>query len=444
MIDRDAIVLAHQRKRGMRPDAMRFMRPDAQRYVRPDIARFLAPGADPASVFPAVDTKYSPTQRRIPAGQAGGGRWVDELVAGGQSIMGSIFGDVVGGALGSAVGALGSIGSSSGAGISGGVDASVGDVSLDVGNSIQAFADTDTSNSWTDLIGNDLTAPVPIPNADAEDIPANLEEVNGRRGNSPNSYFPGASTQQLVRLDQAVARSENALTQIRQYDAEWRPSETSLRAPGSIEGVIRSAEARAAESETRLDQLRFGIGGNFPPQTPSPRSITSSPRIFDGGAWIDAYRGINNAPDLFGQAVWPFDKGTVAVGRVDGDLYFGVNSTAPGYASSDRSRAIQFRENLTSKYPLDMDLRNIGGVPNDGLFHAETTLLLRAASDRGGSLENRSIEIMVDREVCYSCGEILPKLGVELGDPYVVFVERDTGFRSEMWNGRWLSGRYKR
>ncbi|WP_441241305.1 hypothetical protein [Tardiphaga sp. 768_D3_N2_1] len=438
MIDRDAIVLAHQRKRGMRPDA--------HRYIRPDVARFLLPGTAPASVFPALDIKYSPTQRRIPAGQTGGGRWVDELVASGENLLWGGLQDLVGGGLANALGgALGSIGSSLGAGLGGGVDAAIGDASVNAGDSVQAFADTDTSNSWTDLIGNDLTTPVPIPNADAaEDIPANLEEVNARRGNSPNSYFPGASTQQLVRLDQAVARSENALTQIRQYDAEWRPSETSLRAPGSVEGAIRSAEARAAESETRLDQLRSGIGGNFPPQTPSPRSAASSPRVFDGGAWIDSYRGINNAPDLFGQAVWPADKGTVAVGQIDGDLYFGVNSTAPGYGSPDRLMAVQFRDSLISKYPFDMDLGNIGGVPNDGLFHAETTLLLRAASDHGGSLENRSIEIMVDREVCYSCGQILPKLGMELGNPYVVFVERDTGFRSEMWNGRWLSGRYKK
>lgn len=436
MIDRDAIVLAHQRKRGMRPDA--------HRYIRPDVARFLLPGTVPASVFPVLDIKYSPTQRRIPAGQTGGGRWVDELVASGENLLWGGLQDLVGGGLANALGgALGSIGSSLGAGLGGGVDAAIGDASVSAGDSVQAFADTDTSNSWTDLIGNDLTTPVPIPNADAaEDIPANLEEVNARRGNSPSSYFPGATTQQLVRLDQAVARSETALTQIRQYDAEWRPSETSLRAPGSVEGAIRSAEARAAESETRLDQLRFGIGGNFPPQTPSPRSAASSPRVFDGGAWIDAYRGINNAPDLFGQAVWPADKGTVAVGQIDGDLYFGVNSTAPGYSDADWNTAARFRESLIDKYPRTMNTYDIGKMPNDGLFHAEATILLRAANSSGGSLENRSIEVIVDREICRSCGSVLPKLGLELGNPYVVFTERWTGLRSEMWNGRWLSGRY--
>jgi len=67
---------AHQRARFMRHDAARFMRPDAARWIRPDVARFLKPGTDPADVFVAL--KYSPTQRRIPAGRTGGGRWTDE------------------------------------------------------------------------------------------------------------------------------------------------------------------------------------------------------------------------------------------------------------------------------------------------------------------------------------------------------------------------------
>lgn len=42
--------------------------------------------------------------------------------------------------------------------------------------------------------------------------------------------------------------------------------------------------------------------------------------MFDGGAWIDAYRSINNAPDLFGRPMWSYDKGTVAAGEIDGKL----------------------------------------------------------------------------------------------------------------------------
>jgi hypothetical protein len=163
-----------------------------------------------------------------------------------------------------------------------------------------------------------------------------------------------------------------ALTQIRQYDPEWEPREQSLTSPGSVEGAIARAEARAAEAETRLDQLRTGIGGNRGPLLdPSPSGAPLSPRVFDGGAWIDAYRSINNGPDLFGRPMWPYDKGTVAAGEIDGKVYFGVNSTAPGYSNSDLNRALDARDNLIAKYPKVMEIDDIGQKPNDSLFHAE-------------------------------------------------------------------------
>jgi hypothetical protein len=74
---------ARRRARFMRPDAARYVRPDAARFIRPDVARFLRPGTDPADVFPALNRKYSPSQRRIPSGQPGGGRWTDEEQGGG-------------------------------------------------------------------------------------------------------------------------------------------------------------------------------------------------------------------------------------------------------------------------------------------------------------------------------------------------------------------------
>lgn len=55
----------------------RWMRPDAYRWLRPDAARFLAPGADPASVYPALDRKFNPNQPRVPAGNPDGGQWTD-------------------------------------------------------------------------------------------------------------------------------------------------------------------------------------------------------------------------------------------------------------------------------------------------------------------------------------------------------------------------------
>ena len=73
MIDHRAIWQAHQQAR--------FMRHDAHRWIRHDAARFLKPGTNPADVYLAL--KYSPTQRRIPAGRPGGGRWTDASEGGG-------------------------------------------------------------------------------------------------------------------------------------------------------------------------------------------------------------------------------------------------------------------------------------------------------------------------------------------------------------------------
>jgi hypothetical protein len=456
----DDSYLRHQRQR--------WRRHDAHLWIRPDAARWVKPGNDPAEVYPTLarkadaakaaafeaevaagyrllavlrdevaslrselkrrrelEAKYSPSQPRVPAGNPRGGQWSSGNEGGANFGLG---------------------GSGSGDGSEGGDAGGGGDTTADTPLAFQADDSSGSLDDWNrllDRLANDGSNPKPIPNADSEDANDNLQDANARRGGTSN-WFPGASAGQQSRLDQAIARSENALTQIRQYDPEWEPREQSLTSPGSVEGAIGRAEARASEAEARLDQLRTGIGGNRGPLLdPSPSGAPLSPRVFDGGAWIDAYRTINNGPDLFGRPMWPYDKGTVAAGELDGKVYFGVNSTAPGYSNSDLNRALDARDNLVGKYPDEMGFDNIGRTPNDSLFHAESTILLRAAKDNGGSLANRSMEIYVDREVCSSCGMTLTKLGLELGDPYVVFIERDTGLRNEMWNGKWLSGRYK-
>lgn len=142
MIDRESVQLAYQRKRGMRPDAARFMRPDAQRYIRPDVARFLSPGAYPADVFLALNVKYSPTQRRIPAGRTGGGRWTNEAGGGGGSGGSGIFAG--GGGAAGEDGAVEAIG----------VDAT----GIDVSDTVMAFDEVSPSDAWTDLIGDETKA----------------------------------------------------------------------------------------------------------------------------------------------------------------------------------------------------------------------------------------------------------------------------------------------
>lgn len=263
---------------------------------------------------------------------------------------------------------------------------------------------------------------------------------SGRGTGGIGANFPGATFGQLTRFRQAVVRTERALEGIRSYDPHWRPSVTSATQPGSIEGAIRHAEARAAQAEARLDRLRTGIGGNLGPPLDPPRFGTSSPssRSFDGQAWIDLYRAVHNMPDLFGNPSWPNDKGTVAVARVDGDLYFGVNSTAPGYRTEiDGEAAYRRLAALITSYPDVMATDNIGRVPNDSLYHAESTILIRIANAHGGTLAGRTISIQTDRELCStSCPRVLPLLGLELGNPTVVFIDR-SGSTRVMRNGGW-------
>jgi hypothetical protein len=62
---------------------------------------------------------------------------------------------------------------------------------------------------------------------------------------------------------------------------------------------------------------------------------------------------------------------------------------------------------------------------------------LEAAQDNGGTLEGRTIEIHTDREMCpTSCFIVLPKLGLELGNPRVTFVGPNGSSRT-MQNGKW-------
>ena len=146
-------------------------------------------------------------------------------------------------------------------------------------------------------------------------------------------------------------------------------------------------------------------------------------------------------PDLFGRATWPLDKGTIAAAEINGSLHFGSNSGAPTYTDADWRAATRMRDDLIERYPSIMSDKNVGQIPNDAVFHAESTILLRASRDNAGSLAGTVIEVHVDREVCYSCRIALPSVGLELGNPVVTYVERGSGLRSTMWNGRWLNWR---
>ena len=147
---------------------------------------------------------------------------------------------------------------------------------------------------------------------------------------------------------------------------------------------------------------------------------------------IKAYRSENGLWDLFGRK-----DGTVTVTTLNGSDIFGSNSGSPTYTSQDRIAAEGMRNALIEKYPGIMDSENIGRRPNDALFHAETTVLLRAARENGGTLAGQTLEVFGDKPLCYSCRKVLPYVGLELGNPEITFVD-STGLRWTIHNGTWV------
>jgi len=85
-----------------------------------------------------------------------------------------------------------------------------------------------------------------------------------------------------------------------------------------------------------------------------------------------------------------------------------------------------------------MNAENLGQIPNNAVFHTEATCLLRAARvNAPGTLAGKTIEVHVDREMCWSCETILPFIGLELGNPEVTFVD-PAGHVRRMHNGEWI------
>src|SRR5262245_28103767 len=147
---------------------------------------------------------------------------------------------------------------------------------------------------------------------------------------------------------------------------------------------------------------------------------------------IEAYRSKKGLRDLFGRKI-----GTVAWTRFDGKDIFGSNSKSPTYTGVDRAAAEAMRVRLLANYPDLMNADNIGQMPSNAVFHAETTILLRAARENGGTLAGRTLEIFVDDTVCNNCRPVLPKVGLELGNPTVTFID-DLGRKLTMSDGKWL------
>jgi hypothetical protein len=146
---------------------------------------------------------------------------------------------------------------------------------------------------------------------------------------------------------------------------------------------------------------------------------------------IQAHRSENGLWDLFGRK-----DGTVTVTTINGSNIFGSNSSSPTYSRADRVEAERFRDILIDKYSGVMKSDKVGEKPNDAMFHAEATALLRAARKNGGTLAGQTLEVFADRPMCASCRKVLPKLGLELGNPTVTFIDH-AGLGLTMRDGRW-------
>jgi hypothetical protein len=233
---------------------------------------------------------------------------------------------------------------------------------------------------------------------------------------------------EAARLAAAESEAQAATARVRALDPNWRPTAELY---GTVDGLIRSTEGAARQARVRFDELRSGIGGNFGPP------LTSPAQRLDGPAWITAYRSAHSRRDLFGNETGLRNDDTVSVAEFDGRSVFGVNSDALTYTGADRVAAQRAVDTLVQNYPYIMRTGNVGQKPNDALYHAEATILLRAAGASGGNLAGRTIIVEVDREMCTSCRLVLPKLGFELGNPTATFIDH-IGTRRTMRDGRWL------
>jgi hypothetical protein len=95
------------------------------------------------------------------------------------------------------------------------------------------------------------------------------------------------------------------------------------------------------------------------------------------------------------------------------------------------------RDALLARFPSLQKSDNVGQMPVNAVFHAEATVLLRAARESGGALVGQTLEVHSDRALSNNCEAILPKIGLELGNPTVRFVDK-TGRRLIMRAGAWL------
>jgi hypothetical protein len=204
-----------------------------------------------------------------------------------------------------------------------------------------------------------------------------------------------------------------------QHRSHFNPQQPRVPA-GSPEGGQWTSTGGSGMRLAAADRPRFGLHAF------SVIAAELAKRV------IEAYRSENGLWDLFGHK-----RGAVTVTTVDGTDVFGSNSGSPTYTASDYAAVVRLRDKLAEKYPKELSAKNIGLMPHNALFHAETTVLLRAARQNGGSLTGRTLTVFGDTRMCNNCEYVLPYVGLELGNPTVTFVDPDGSTRM-MRDGSWV------
>ena len=234
----------------------------------------------------------------------------------------------------------------------------------------------------------------------------------------------------LVPLATATMSAEAAVARAQAGNSTWRP-QPELRAPFSnARDVMEYAQRVEAQANAEISRQ---IGHNRGPALDELRPPSQPAPEFRSEPFPSSYyRRFSGMPELDGPVATSAAQGTVAYSEIDGEPIFGVNSSAPGYSEQDRADATRMRDLLVEKYPELMSVDNLGRSK----CNAETTLLLRAARLLGGNLDGQEIEFEVDRQMCRHCFKILPKVGLELGNP-TVRIRDGLGTYRTMRNGEW-------
>jgi hypothetical protein len=235
-------------------------------------------------------------------------------------------------------------------------------------------------------------------------------------------------------LSDAQGDSDAALAAVRRLEPDWQPAPSAF-AP-TVDGELARLDYGTAQANARLLwQQAFNLGHNGPPENPADPASRSGE--YDPDTPLDTFRRDAGMPLLDGEPATKASDGTVARAVIDGVARFGVNSKAPNYTLWDFFGAKAMRGLLIQDFPDVMSTDNTGWKPNDSLFHAESTSLIRWARAMGGSLKGKTVLIDVDRDLCPSCIDVIPSLAYTLGDPLVIVREPSGKVRTakgKRWN----------